>query len=344
MYRRTLVKSLAFLPMMLHAVPARAQLAASPGPLSATMAVGGRSITGYLPVNIADALGYFKDEGLALRIDDFTGGELATEALVGGSDDLETGSYSHVLDLQVKGIDLLTVVTLGSSSGIVIALSKNLAAKYRSPKDLAGLKFGVTNLGSLTSLGLSQVLAKGGLQLKDVTQIAVGSGASAVAAMKAGLIEGLACSDPAITLLTRDGDITPIVDARTEGGTRYLFGGNLLPGSILTTKAYAQSHPQVVQALVNAIVRALKWMHRSSIDQIVAAVPTKYIGPDRDLYRLELKGAMQLSSPDGRISGAAAKNTLRLALLTGEIKGGQNIDVAATYTNAFVERANQRYK
>ena len=50
-----------------------------------TISVGGQSLFSYLPLTLADRLGYFRDEGLAVRIADLRGGSEAMAALLGGS-------------------------------------------------------------------------------------------------------------------------------------------------------------------------------------------------------------------------------------------------------------------
>ena len=50
-----------------------------------SIAVGGKNLLYYLPLTIAEQLGYFKEEGLQVEISDFAGGSKALQALVGGS-------------------------------------------------------------------------------------------------------------------------------------------------------------------------------------------------------------------------------------------------------------------
>ncbi|MFX5813317.1 ABC transporter substrate-binding protein, partial [Acinetobacter baumannii] len=52
-----------------------------------SIAVGGKNLFYYLPLTIAEQLGYFKDEGLQVEISDFAGGAKALQAMVGGSAD-----------------------------------------------------------------------------------------------------------------------------------------------------------------------------------------------------------------------------------------------------------------
>ncbi|KAH1282063.1 hypothetical protein KXX11_003967, partial [Aspergillus fumigatus] len=50
---------------------------------SVSIAVGGKSAFYYLPLTIAEQLGYFKAEGLDVEISDFSGGARALQAVVG---------------------------------------------------------------------------------------------------------------------------------------------------------------------------------------------------------------------------------------------------------------------
>src|ERR1700741_5675169 len=68
-----------------------------------TIAVGGKNLLYYLPLTIAESLGYFKAEGLDVTIADFAGGSRALQALVGGSADVTAGALEHTINMQVKG-------------------------------------------------------------------------------------------------------------------------------------------------------------------------------------------------------------------------------------------------
>jgi NitT/TauT family transport system substrate-binding protein len=307
-----------------------------------SMAVGGQLNIGYLPLTLADRLGYFHDEGLNVDIDDFSGGTKSLEALVGGSVNFMTGSYENTIPVQIKGIDVMAVAVLTRSHGVVITLQKKLAAKYHSPRDLNGLKFGVTALNSSTSIALDLLLAKGGLTPDAVSQISIGQEAGAVAAIDSGQVDGAVIGDPVATRVLRDGNVVSILDARTEKGQTYLYGGDICAGSILTTPAFARSNPQAVQGVVNAIVRALKFMHTASADRIMDAVPPSYLGSDKDLYRASLVGYLGAFSNDGVLRPAVAANTLRVLNLSAP-NGAYKVDLSRTYANTFAQKANQRY-
>ena len=64
------------------------------------IAVGGKSALYYLPLVLTERLGYFKDEGLNVRISDFPGGTRSLEAVVGGSADVVASAYEHTINMQ----------------------------------------------------------------------------------------------------------------------------------------------------------------------------------------------------------------------------------------------------
>src|SRR3712207_4262605 len=62
----------------------------------------------YLPFMVASERGYFRDEGLDVRIGVFSGGSKALEALLGGSADIVAGAYSNTITMAVKGQKLVS--------------------------------------------------------------------------------------------------------------------------------------------------------------------------------------------------------------------------------------------
>src|SRR5258705_11128247 len=68
-----------------------------------TIAVGGKNLLYYLPLTIAESLGYFKSEGLDLTIADFAGGSRALQAMIGGSADVVSAAFEHTINIQGKG-------------------------------------------------------------------------------------------------------------------------------------------------------------------------------------------------------------------------------------------------
>jgi NitT/TauT family transport system substrate-binding protein len=308
-----------------------------------TLAVGGKNLLYYLPLTIAESLGYFKAEGLDLTIADFAGGSRALQAMIGGSADVVSGAFEHTINMQVKGQHLRAFVLQGRAPQIVLGYNPKTMPGFRSAADLKGKKLGVTAPGSSTQVLANFVLAKSGLKPSDVSVIGVGAGSGAVAAMRSGQIDAISNLDPVITLLTRSGDLKIISDTRIVAEADRVFGGPMPAGCLYTHQTFLDKYPRTTQALANAIVRADKWIQGAGPSDIIKTVPESYLLGDRAVYVdafLAAKGAL---SPDGMIPEAGAETARRaLASIDPQVADAK-IDLAAIWTNDFVKRANAKY-
>ena len=319
---------------------ARAQAVEKP---ELTLAVGGKNLLYYLPLTIAETQGFFKDEGLDLTIADFAGGSRALQAMIGGSADVVSGAFEHTINMQVKGQHLRAFVLQGRAPQIVLGVNPKTMPAFKSVADLKGKKLGVTAPGSSTHVLANFVLAKGGLKPGDVAIIGVGAGNGAVAAMRSGQIDAISNLDPVITLLERSGDLKIVSDTRVVAEADKVFGGPMPAACLYARQAFVDKNPATVQALANAIVRADKWIQRAGASDIIKAVPETYLLGDRAVYVAAFLAAKGALSPDGTIPGAGAETARRaLASIDPAIAAAQ-IDTAAVFTNAFVQRANAKY-
>ena len=157
------------------ALPFVVQAQGKPEKTKVSIAVGGKSGFYYLPLTIAERLGYFKDEGLDVEISDFEGGSKALQAVVGGSADVVAGAWENTIDQQPKGLNMQGFVLMGRYPAISMGIAKSKAASYKSPKDLKGMKIGVSAPGSSTNRLVLHMLAKDGLKGEDVSIIGVGT-------------------------------------------------------------------------------------------------------------------------------------------------------------------------
>ncbi|NDG42236.1 MAG: ABC transporter substrate-binding protein [Betaproteobacteria bacterium] len=308
-----------------------------------TLAVGGKNLLYYLPVTIAEQLGYFKAEGLDLKIVDFAGGSQALRALVGGSADVVSGAFEHTINMQVKGQRLRAVVLMGRAPQIVLGINPRTLPNYKTLADLKGKKIGVTAPGSSTNVMANFALAKVGLKPSDVSIIGVGTGNGAVAAMRSGQIDALSNLDPVISLLTRSNDLKIVSDTRIVAEAEKVFGGPMPAACLYLTQSFVDKHPHTVQALATAIVRANQWIQKAGPGDIIKTVPETYLLGDRAVYIdafLAAKGAL---SPDGLFPAAGAETARRaLASIDPEI-GKATIDLKAVYTDDFVRAALLKY-
>ena len=304
------------------------------------LAVGGKSSLFYLPLTVTERLGYFKEAGLDVEISDFAGGAKSLQALIGGSADVVTGSFDHTIQMQAKNQPIVALVQLGRFPGFALALRKEKAASYTGPKDLKGMKIGVTAPGSSTHFMVLYMMAQAGLKPEDASFIGTGSGGTVVAAVQHGEVDGISNADPVITKLDRGGLIKIVADTRTLEGTTKVYGGPYPAAVLYAPASFAEKNPNTVQALVTALVRGLKWVQSHNADEIAKMMPEEYMLGDKATFVESIKANHDAYSPDGRFTREAAETAYRVLKAFDPNVQGATIDLGKTYTDRFVEKAN----
>ncbi len=319
-------------------------LAQTPEKTKVSISVGGKNLLYYLPLTIAEQLGYFKDEGLQVEISDFAGGAKALQALIGGSADVTSGAYEHTIDMQAKGQMITSFVLQGRAPQIVMGYSTKTMPNFKSIADLKGKKIGVTAPGSSTNMVANFALAKAGLKPNDVSFVGVGTSAGALAAMRSGQIDAISNLEPVVTMLLQKNDIKSIVDTRTMKETVDLFGGPMPAATLYTTAAFMQKNPNTVQALTNAMVRALKWLQKAGPAEVIKVVPENFLLGDRALYIEAFLRSKEAISPDGMIPANGPPTALKALQTFQPELATKTIDLSKTWTNEFTKKANAKYR
>lgn len=307
-----------------------------------SLAVGGRSTLVYLPITIAQQRGYFREQGLEVEIFDVAGGSRAYEASLGGNVDLVVGVYQHVLSLQAQQQYYKAFTLLTDNIGVGIILPAEKAKSFKSFADFKGLKVGVTAPGSGSHQAVLYLLSKAGLGKSDISAIGVGTGSTAVAAMRSGKVDAMSMTEPAITAL---GDSVAIVaNAMTKQGAVDLFGGAVPSISMAAKETFIAENPKVIQAVTTALVKALLWMRDAKPSEIADSVPSSDLQGGRDLYERAFQSAREMYSFDGLITEDGAKRVLSMLEGVNSKVDPDKIDLKRSYTNAFVEQALKQLK
>lgn len=302
------------------------------------IAVGGKATLYYLPLTLAERLGYFRDEGLQVEVTDFPGGAKALQAVVGGSADIVSGGYEHTVQMHAKGQKMQAFVLQGNVA-LALGLVKGKFDSYAGPKDLKGRKVGVTAPGSSTHTLLNHLLASAQLKPEDVSAIGVGTGMTAVGAARGGQIDALVNVEPAIVMLERSGNLRVVHETFTEAGTKAVFGGPL-PSACLYAKAdFVRANPNTVQAVTNAMVRALRWLQKASPDDVLKVIPPEYTLGDRGAWLAAFARIRNTYSKDGVIDAGGAATAHRVVAADDPAVRAANVAVDQTFTNAFVQKA-----
>jgi NitT/TauT family transport system substrate-binding protein len=310
------------------------------GPTTIQMAVGGQTQFIYLPLTLANQLGFFKDEGLTVNISDLRGGSEALAAMMGGSVDVVTGFYEHTIRATAQGKRLVMVELFDRYPGLVLMVGNRHLNQVHTIKDLIGKPVAVTAAGSSTDQLVKYLLRKGELDPQAIPVVTAGT-TTMLAALEQDHVWAGVIVDPLASKFERDGIATPLYDTRTEKGTLDIFGGPWPAGGLYTTADFIRQHPQTVQSLVNAGLRALKYIKQHSPEEIADAMPPSFWAGDRDQYLSSLKANIGLYSSDGTMPEDGASNVFKTISLVDQTITQAKIDIRQTYDNSFVGKAGK---
>jgi NitT/TauT family transport system substrate-binding protein len=296
------------------------------------IAIGGQIQLIYLAATMAQELGYFTDEGLAVELVDLPGGQKSLEALLGGSTDVVCGFYDHTIEMAAKGQSLRSFVTILRYPGLVA-----VSPKIARIEDLKGKVVGVSAAGSSTHMFLNYLLVTHGMKPDQVSVASVGMSATAVAAVSHAKVDAAIMTDPALAIVRKQiPGLKILADTRTAEGTRAVFGVDTYPSTVLySTAAWLRAHGNEAGRLVRAMTRTVEWMRTKSPEEIRQRTPPQFRTEDAATDLQCLRSMQGMLSPDGKLtleSATAVRNVLGISI--GEVS---KVDVSQTFTNEFVK-------
>jgi NitT/TauT family transport system substrate-binding protein len=226
--------------------------------------IGVLRLSSSAPVFIAEDKGYFRDAGLNVELKFFDAAQPIAVAVTAGDVDFGVTAFTAGLyNLAGKG----TLKVIGGMSreraGYPLigyfASPKAYEAGLKSPKDLAGKRVAVTQVGSSFHYSLGLLADKYGFKLADVRIVPLQSLSNAAAALKGETV---------------DAALLPVSTARKlmdDGGAKLLgWVGDETPwqlGAVFASPK-ALANKTLVTKLLAALVRADREYH----DAILAAV------------------------------------------------------------------------
>jgi NitT/TauT family transport system substrate-binding protein len=311
----------------------------SNAPVNLKIMVGGLSKQIYLPNMLTQRLGYFQQEGLNVTLIDEASGQSSEDQVLAGQVDAGSGSYNHTIELQAAGKNMECVVQLNVAPGEAEVVASSKAASITSAADLAGKNLGVTELGSGTQTLTKAILQKAGKDPNSAHWIPVGAGDTFIAAMQQGKIDAGMTTEPTISRVVSSGLGKVLVDLRSPQTTQAALGGNYPFICVFMQNSYVNSHKDVVQRMVTAYVKTLKWMSSHTAAEIADKMPADYYAGDKTLYVTALQNQKAIFSTDGTMPSDGPATVLGIEQQIGAVKAGQNIDLSTTYTNQFAAAA-----
>ena len=303
--------------------------------------IGVLRLSSSAPVFIAQDKGYFRDAGLDVELKFFDAAQPIAVATASGDVDFGvTAVTAGLYNLAGKG----TLKVIGGMSrekaGYPLigyfASNNAYAAGLKTPKDLAGKRVAVTQVGSSFHYSLGLLADKYGFKLADVKIVPLQSLSNAAAALKGETV---------------DAALLPASSARTlidSNGAKLLgWVGDETPwqlGAIFASPK-TLTHAQLVTRLLTALVRADREYHDvilATIKDGVVPINDKtkplleIIAKYTNLHVEQLVGNCAYVDPDGKLDVKNVDNQIKWLQDQGFVDKGFDADaiIAKDYVKA----------
>jgi ABC-type nitrate/sulfonate/bicarbonate transport system substrate-binding protein len=285
----------------------------------------------FAPVFIADQLGYWKEQGLAVKLP-VINGIGAINAALAGSADFAIATGQTVIRANTRGQKAVIVITFFTNLAHEAVLAKPQAeaagVTFASPietraRALKGKKIAVNATNAIPHAYLKLLARKGGLDPDRDVQVAVMSPEASFAALKSGAIDGFVQAMPY--------SLVPI-----HNGTGVLLSSNLrdppdfpelvpqIFNGVVARSDECVKKPTVCRRMVAGFERGMAFMHehpKESIEVLRKKMPDGDGSILEEAYRLMIKWTPRKSE----ISDEAWAKTQALALEAGMIKPDEKL-------------------
>jgi NitT/TauT family transport system substrate-binding protein len=324
--------------LLLMAMLGTAAQAAEP----VTIRVGLASASSDVGFFIADKKGYFKQEGLNVSFLNFDSGAKMVAPL--GNGQLEVGAGSPAAGLYnaiARGIDIKIVADKGSTPPGYgyqpLLVRKDLvdSGRYKTLKDLKGMKIAGSATGSASTSTLNEALKKAGLKTADVERVFLAF-PQHVMALQNKAVDAAMTTEPSATKAVQGGYAVRVM------GDDVIYPNHQL-AVVLYSGAFIKSQPDAAKRFMRAYLRAVRDYNDALKDGKIAgpnaaeviAILTEYTNiKDAALYRTI---SPQGCNPDGAVHQASLRNDLAFYKSEGQINGAVTVEQALD--NSFVEAA-----
>ena len=158
---------------------------------------------GFLPIYVAEQAGFFKEEGLEVKVNYAANAGLATQLVVAGNGDMTISTFEPIAQGYDKG--MRGKIFLQTNNSFLYYVGVPADSSIKSVQDLKGKKIGVSNLGSSAIPALRSLLDEAGVPHSSSTFLPVGVGSQAMAALNTGKVDALGLWDGIYFGLERGG-------------------------------------------------------------------------------------------------------------------------------------------
>ena len=303
--------------------------------------VGAASAVSDAPIYVTHRKGWFAEEGIDARIENFDSAARMVAPLGAGQLDVGAGSASAALyNAFTRGVQIRIVADkaastpLYGSNKLIIRSDLVASGRFKSLADLKGLKIAMMAPGVSNTSTLNSMLKSVGLKYSDVETVDMPPPNHA-AALANKAVDGGVSLEPVVTLAERAGY-----------GKVIMRDDEIDPGHQLAVLLYSESFAKrrdVAIRFMRAYLKGLRYYHGALKDGRLAGANADeikaIIAESTPVKDMNVLGAMTPAGVDlnGRVNVASLKKDLDFYAEQGLIE--RPVDLGAMIDTSFVEAA-----
>ena len=283
-----------------------------------------------LPIRVAIAKGFFKDQGLTLEPIFVRGGPIAITALISGNVDFASvGGAQAPIRSNARGLDLHIIASLSNYTNYTLLGSKDA----KNIEDLRGKIIGVTGAGAFSDFAIRIYLKRNNLDPdKDATLRAIGPTALRAIALEKGLIAAAPFSAEDMIRLLDKG--FPMIVNLNEALR--------IPQSVFVTRGeILQKYPETTKRFLKAVILGMQFAKHNKQEAIKTAYASGLQGEPDVVNR-----AYDLFSPGYATDLSVAHDGIQI-MLDEDIRAGvvdKNFTLDRVIDDKLLKQAQQELR
>jgi NitT/TauT family transport system substrate-binding protein len=202
-------------------------------------------------IAVAQAEGYFRQEGLTVHVDDLTSGVPVVDGVVGGHLTIGASSIEPVVNAAAQGASLKIIGSYANKLTVSLVTTKSIT----SPADLRGKRLGIQQVGAFREVMTRMVIEGAGMTTSDVTYVP-GSSSAYISELLEGTIQSAVLQqEQVIKVLAKDSSLHVLVNF-SKSFPDYFYG------TYVVTKSWLATHQGVAERFLTAITEAHRFMYK----------------------------------------------------------------------------------
>jgi phosphate transport system substrate-binding protein len=309
-------------------------------------------------LRLASSLGYLKQEGISIAPVDLEkiskADYLMQEPLTRGQIDASYHWFNHTVFGARHRLAVKAVMMINDAPGMTVLVANRVKDRIRSAADFRGIHVADGAQYGTKAVITGYLARKAGVAPQSFTPVMVKSEGrldAVLQGLKDGTVDVMTFQEPMTSALLESNMVSRLYDLNSAQTTTAALGAAFPAQSLLMSPQYIETHPNTVQHLVNALVKAMRFVNSHTAEQIAEQLPPDYFdGKDRLAQVKLIRNTLPTYAKGDYSFSAAAVQLVVDAIKASDFDSSEegrwratgdnsNVEVSQLYDNRFVLKA-----